>query len=293
MGFRYSELFADQDLGNRDPAFSGNRIEQIHPSVFFEDGRIAQLIYLTVGGAAHRRNERLRLRLPNSCSGRRISVGALAFQPYQSPVRSIWLGNRSGASPTWVQNTHSWPLRFITAEWRMLGLNKVDRRQGGRRHRRSRRDHERDQLNVGAGRGGTAFFPPGTYLISQGLNVNFSNVVLMGASPFVSTIKLGSSPTIVIDMQTNPISNVGVVNLGIDGNKANQADPSGGIGIAMWKVTRAFVRNCYIHDTTRSGIVVGLPGDPVPCVDVDLTGNPITDCGSAGAGDQDKSGYAR
>ena len=47
------ELIAHQDFGNRDPAFSGNGIEQIHPSVFFEDRRIPQLIYLPVSSAAH------------------------------------------------------------------------------------------------------------------------------------------------------------------------------------------------------------------------------------------------
>ena len=30
---------------------------------------------------------------------------------------------RSGASPTWVQNTHSVSPRSSTAEWRMSGLN--------------------------------------------------------------------------------------------------------------------------------------------------------------------------
>jgi hypothetical protein len=45
MGVLRSELFAHQDFGNRDPAFSSNGIEQIHPPVFVEDGGMAQLIY--------------------------------------------------------------------------------------------------------------------------------------------------------------------------------------------------------------------------------------------------------
>jgi hypothetical protein len=48
-----SALIDHQDFDNRDPAFSGNGIEQIHSPVFFEDGRIPQLIYLPLGGAAH------------------------------------------------------------------------------------------------------------------------------------------------------------------------------------------------------------------------------------------------
>src|ERR1700730_18215806 len=63
MGVR-SELFAHQDFGNRDPAFSSNGIEQIHPPVFVEDGGIAQLIYPPVSGATHRRNERRVCALP-------------------------------------------------------------------------------------------------------------------------------------------------------------------------------------------------------------------------------------
>jgi hypothetical protein len=52
-GVLRSELMTHQDFGNRYPAFSGDGIEQIHPPVFFEYGRIPQLIYLPVGGAAH------------------------------------------------------------------------------------------------------------------------------------------------------------------------------------------------------------------------------------------------
>ena len=48
-----SALIAHLDLGNGDPSFSGNGIEQIHSPVLFEDGRIPQLIHLPVGGAAH------------------------------------------------------------------------------------------------------------------------------------------------------------------------------------------------------------------------------------------------
>src|ERR1700730_2886633 len=64
MGVLRSELFAHQDFGNRDPAFSSNGIEQIHPPVFVEDGGIAQLIYPPVSGATHRRNERRVCALP-------------------------------------------------------------------------------------------------------------------------------------------------------------------------------------------------------------------------------------
>jgi hypothetical protein len=59
-----SELFVHQEFGNRDPAFSGDGIEQIHSPVFFKDGGIAQLIYLSLGGTAHRWNERCVRTLP-------------------------------------------------------------------------------------------------------------------------------------------------------------------------------------------------------------------------------------
>src|SRR6516225_668897 len=58
IGMLSSDLCVEQDFGDRDPAFPGDRIEQIYPSVFFEDRGIAQLIYLPVSGAAQRRNKR-------------------------------------------------------------------------------------------------------------------------------------------------------------------------------------------------------------------------------------------
>src|SRR6516165_449521 len=58
IGMSSSDLCVEQDFGDRDPAFPGDRIEQIYPSVFFEDRGIAQLIYLPVSCAAHRRDKR-------------------------------------------------------------------------------------------------------------------------------------------------------------------------------------------------------------------------------------------
>jgi hypothetical protein len=148
-----------------------------------------------------------------------------------------------------------------------------------------------DAIIAAAEKGGTVFFPPGTYLVNPGLDLNYSNVVLMGASPFASTIKLGISSSFVIDTETGPVTNVGIVNLGIDGSKNVQADASGGIGIYFRKVNKGFIRNCYIHDTARSAIVVGFASDSVPCNDIDVSGNLLVDIGlSAGGAGTDKSG---
>ena len=142
-----------------------------------------------------------------------------------------------------------------------------------------------------AGSGGTVFFPPGTYLINPGLDLNYSNVVLLGASPFASTLKLGVSSSIIIDTEPGQVSKVGIANLGIDGSKDDQANDSGGVGIYFRKVDKGFIRNCYIHDTARSGIVVGSPSDPTPCNDIDVSGNLLVNCGlAAGGGGQDKVG---
>jgi hypothetical protein len=145
-----------------------------------------------------------------------------------------------------------------------------------------------------AGRGGgTVFFPPGTYMINPGLDLDYSNVVLMGASPFASTIKLGVASSMIIDTEPGLVTNVGIVNLGIDGSKDEQADATGGIGIYFRKVDKGFIRNCYIHDTARSGITVGLPSDSTPCSDIDISGNLLVNCGlAAGGANPDKSGIA-
>jgi hypothetical protein len=69
MGVLRSELFAHQDFGNRDPAFSSNGIEQIRPPALFEDGGIAQLIYLPVSGANAPTERAARLRPPSYAPG--------------------------------------------------------------------------------------------------------------------------------------------------------------------------------------------------------------------------------
>lgn len=140
-------------------------------------------------------------------------------------------------------------------------------------------------------KGGTVFFPPGTYLISLGLDINYSNVTLMGASPFASTIKLAVSSSFIIDTEPAQQSNIGIVNLGIDGSKDAQADSTGGIGIYFRKVDKGFIRNCYIHDVARSGIIIGLANDGTPCNDIDVSGNLLVNCGlAAGGGGHDKVG---
>jgi hypothetical protein len=142
-----------------------------------------------------------------------------------------------------------------------------------------------------AANGGTVFFPPGTYLINAGIDLNYSNVVLQGASPFASTIKLGVASSMIIDTEPGQVSRVGIENLGIDGSKDDQANDTGGVGIYFRKVDRGFIRNCYIHDTARSAIIVGSPSDPIPCNDIDVSGNLLVNCGlSAGGGGQDKLG---
>lgn len=139
--------------------------------------------------------------------------------------------------------------------------------------------------------GGTVFFPPGTYLVSPGLDFNYSNVILMGASPFASIIKLGVSSSIIIDTEPDLVSRIGIVNLGSDGSKGDQVNDAGGIGIYFRKVDKGFIRNCYIHDTSRSGIVIGLASDNQPCNDIDVSGKLLVDCGLVVRGaDQDKAG---
>jgi hypothetical protein len=113
----------------------------------------------------------------------------------------------------------------------------------------------------------------------------------MGASPFASTIKLGVSPTFIIDTEPGLVSGVGIVNLGIDGNKDQQSNGSGGIGVYFQKVDKGFIRNCYIHDTARSGIVIGRASDSTPCNDIDVSGNLLVNCGlAAGGSNPDKAG---
>src|SRR5262249_7770859 len=53
-----ASLLVRKYLRYRNPALSGDGVEQVDPTLFLEDGGIAQLVYVTIGGAAHRRCER-------------------------------------------------------------------------------------------------------------------------------------------------------------------------------------------------------------------------------------------
>jgi parallel beta-helix repeat protein len=120
--------------------------------------------------------------------------------------------------------------------------------------------------------GGEVLIPLGTYLVS-GITLK-NNVVLRGAG-YLSVLKLKNSMnTGVVTAQTYA-SRVGMVNLRLDGNKANQTENNECYGFVSTTggVNDSFVRDCWIDNTLRSSIYMeGARNEAI--------GNRITGCGN-------------
>ena len=128
--------------------------------------------------------------------------------------------------------------------------------------------------------GGVVFIPAGTYTITDtGANAGITlpaNTYLFGAGPNATILKLGNSED-VHTINTSGTSNVGIFNLTIDGNRANQTVQvhgirSGGVsslwlsnleikecehyGIGLQSLTneRIYFSNLHIHDVGADGI---------------------------------------
>lgn len=102
--------------------------------------------------------------------------------------------------------------------------------------------------------GGTVYLPPGTYLISPdtGLNVP-SNVIFQGAG-FSSIIKVPNSASVsgnVVKSQTT--SGVTIMNMLIDGNKANQSAGTN-YGLYFGGANNSTVFNVWAQNFTGNGI---------------------------------------
>jgi len=110
--------------------------------------------------------------------------------------------------------------------------------------------------------GGIVFFPASAnpYLVSSTITVG-DNITLKGASPTLSEIKLQDSAAngahvIENDDTTGGNSNIKIVDLGVDGNKANQTGGNTIQGIRMEAVTGLVVRNCHVHDSLKNGLLL-------------------------------------
>jgi len=109
--------------------------------------------------------------------------------------------------------------------------------------------------------GGVVFLPEGTYLHS-GLTLK-SNVILMGTG-WKSILKLiDSTDGIGVVLEGINTERTGLVNLAIDGNKANQsAGAHHGISLTntagSWSQVgpRHYIRNVLVHDCKGDGIVL-------------------------------------
>jgi hypothetical protein len=97
--------------------------------------------------------------------------------------------------------------------------------------------------------GGTVYFPPGTYIVGSVIKL-LSNVRLLGAGWTASILKAKNTSNIVI-LEGEAYAGVGIVNsaveqLGLDGNKANNATATHGLKVQSQNLycDKVIVKNC-------------------------------------------------
>ena len=114
--------------------------------------------------------------------------------------------------------------------------------------------------------GGIVYIPRGTYVIGgSGSFINGreyglllkSGVVLKGESMPVTTLKAKNSSSIdlINTVRPGPVINVGVIDLKLDGNEANQgASPANGFNLWLYNATDALIQRVYSLNPSSWGI---------------------------------------
>ncbi|MCC6791580.1 MAG: right-handed parallel beta-helix repeat-containing protein, partial [Thermomicrobiales bacterium] len=105
--------------------------------------------------------------------------------------------------------------------------------------------------------GGVVTVPSGTFII--GSSVKMRSYVTLRGQGSSSVLKLRNGANVHVirsaaGTASNPVSNVGVENLYVDGNKANQSDNTEAYGIGMVAVNDSWVSGITVVNTVRSGI---------------------------------------
>jgi len=107
--------------------------------------------------------------------------------------------------------------------------------------------------------GGKVFIKEGTYLLSTPIVIEKSDITLVGES-WATILKVADGANcdaIVVGKYGYPFPTYyrnTIANLGIDGNKANQAAAATLHGIVVYRNDYTVVENCYIHDVDGTGI---------------------------------------
>lgn len=108
--------------------------------------------------------------------------------------------------------------------------------------------------------GGVAMLPPGTYKVngpgSDKAILMQSNVMLCGVGRNVTNIRLDNSANDNVIAWVNPVSNIAICDLSIDGNYLNQSP--GYHGIRSSGVTDCLIENVTVHDCSSYGISFGV-----------------------------------
>jgi parallel beta-helix repeat protein len=131
--------------------------------------------------------------------------------------------------------------------------------------------------------GGTLYFPKGTYIVSESLDL-VSNMRVIRAPGAVVKLKNSSvsSLTSAGIFYAFQKTDIWIEGMEIDGNKANNdVDSSKGVGIRIHDCQRIWVLYNYLHDTTSDGIVVQRQIAGNGNKDIHINFNTVTGAGSS------------
>lgn len=95
--------------------------------------------------------------------------------------------------------------------------------------------------------GGKALFTPGSYNLAASIVPGFSKISLEGV-PGATVMHLSGAATVAFATLTaDALTDISIEGFEIDGDSANVAG-----GIALYSVTRGYVKNCYVHDIANA-----------------------------------------
>jgi parallel beta-helix repeat protein len=127
--------------------------------------------------------------------------------------------------------------------------------------------------------GGTIYFPAGTYIISDTLNITVDGTRLIGWGATIEHLSTGTSDIIYAE----DLYNVDIIGFNINGRKDLKSTTGEDVarGIVFWGMQRSRILWNTIHNVYNHGVRSGqLSGSPDASSDIELIGNFVYDCGT-------------
>jgi hypothetical protein len=138
--------------------------------------------------------------------------------------------------------------------------------------------------NIGASGGGVLQLADGTYLLSQSLRFNYSNVSLIGGDRYGNTLKAMDNATLMSNAMlyiVSGVNNVEIASIGIDGNISNNGALAFGGVFGNGPNNGVIVRDCYIRNCIYDGVRL-FAANVASNGTFTITGNRIENSGGGG-----------